>query len=101
MATRSRLLSLLAAAFMALPILAQDDSSLFFDTVDVYVVNVEVIVTDQDGNPVTGLTRDDFEVFEDGKKVELTNFFAVEDRQGVISPDAPDFDLPSLFLPMT
>ncbi len=83
MATRSQALSLLAAAFMALPILAQDDSSLFFDTVDVYVVNVEVVVTDKDGNPATGLTRDDFEVYEDGKQVEVGGFFAVEGRRAV------------------
>jgi hypothetical protein len=29
----------------------------FSDTVDVRIVNVEVVVTDADGNPVTGLTR--------------------------------------------
>ncbi len=64
---------------------AQEDLSLFLDTVDVYVVNVEVIVTDKDGNPATGLTREDFEVYEDGKRVEVTNFFAVEGRQGVLA----------------
>ena len=37
------------------------------DTVEVNVVNVEVYVTDKKGNPVSGLTRDDFEIFEDGE----------------------------------
>ena len=69
---------------LALPGVAQDDPDLFFDTVDVYVVNVEVVVTDKDGKPVVGLTRDDFEVYEDGERVELANFFAVEGRQTVL-----------------
>lgn len=99
MATRSLALSLLAVACVATPLLAQDDSSLFFDTVDVYVVNVEVVVTDKDGNPATGLTRDDFEIYEDGQRVEIGNFFAVEGRQAVMDgpalaagpdPSAPD-----------
>ncbi|HYH45053.1 MAG TPA: VWA domain-containing protein [Thermoanaerobaculia bacterium] len=49
----------------------------FFESIDVNVVNVEVVVTDRSGKRVTGLTRDDFELREDGKPVELTNFFAV------------------------
>ncbi|HWS71834.1 MAG TPA: VWA domain-containing protein, partial [Thermoanaerobaculia bacterium] len=31
-------------------------------------------VTDRKGQPVTGLTKDDFEVYENGQKQELTNF---------------------------
>ncbi len=63
---------------------AQDEQ--FFDTVDVNVVNIEVIVTDGDGNPVPGLSRDDFEVFEDGRPVAISNFFAVERRELVPTP---------------
>jgi VWFA-related protein len=51
----------------------------FFDTIDVSVVNVEVFVTDRDGKRVKGLTKDDFELFENGKPVEITNFYAVEE----------------------
>jgi VWFA-related protein len=51
---------------------------MFFDVVDVKLVNLLVWVTDKDGEPVTGLKREDFEVFEDGQPVEVTNFFAVE-----------------------
>lgn len=57
------------------------EQSLFFDTVDVNVVNVEVFVSGQDGQPVPGLTREDFELLEDGKSVEITNFLAIEDKQ--------------------
>ena len=46
----------------------------FGETVDVQLINVEVWVTDRDGNPVAGLGAEDFEVREDGEVVELTNF---------------------------
>ncbi|RMF83133.1 MAG: hypothetical protein D6739_07645, partial [Nitrospirae bacterium] len=38
------------------------------------VVNVDVYVRDKKGNPVTGLTQDDFEVYQDGVKMPITNF---------------------------
>ena len=46
--------------------------------VDVNVVNVDVTVTDQNGRPVMNLTRGDFEVFEDGKRMNVSNFSAIE-----------------------
>ena len=49
----------------------------FGDVVEVNVVNVEVYVTDKDGNRVTGLRKEDFQVLEDGQPVEITNFLAV------------------------
>ena len=51
----------------------------FGETIDVRVVNVDVWVTDRDGNPVTGLVADDFEVRENGRPVELSNFFEFTD----------------------
>lgn len=56
----------------------EDDGQLFIDTVDVNVVNVDVYVTDRDGEPVTGLTADDFEVSENGRAMTVTNFYAIE-----------------------
>lgn len=50
---------------------------IFTTTAEVRVVNVEVVVTDSDGAPVTDLTPGDFALFEDGKPVEVTNFFKV------------------------
>ncbi len=55
--------------------LPADDDSLFFETVEVNVVNVEVFVTDKKGNPVTDLRQEDFEVRADGEVVDITNFF--------------------------
>lgn len=60
--------------------LAQEESQpagAFVETVDVSVVNVDVYVTDRQGNPVTGLTRGDFELRVDGKPESITNFYAV------------------------
>jgi VWFA-related protein len=49
----------------------------FAETVEVRVTNVETIVTDKAGKPVGGLTKDDFEVYENGVKQELSNFAEV------------------------
>ncbi|MEM7586951.1 MAG: VWA domain-containing protein [Acidobacteriota bacterium] len=59
-------------------LVAQADNPVFSEVIDVEVYNLEVVVTDKQGEPISGLTRDDFEVFEDGQPVELTNFYAVE-----------------------
>jgi len=48
------------------------------EKIDVSVVNVDVTVTDRHGQPVAELTRNDFEVFEDGKPQTITNFYLVE-----------------------
>ncbi|MEM7585459.1 MAG: VWA domain-containing protein, partial [Acidobacteriota bacterium] len=45
---------------------------------DVDIVNLDVVVTDKQGKPITGLTREDFTIFEDGEPMELTNFSAIE-----------------------
>ena len=64
---------------------SEDDESrsaadVFFERLDVNVVNVEVYVTDKKGNTVRGLTREDFEILEDGVPQEVTHFFTVENR---------------------
>ena len=51
------------------------------ESIEVRVVNVDVVVADRDGKPVTGLTKDDFEIFEDKKPQVITNFYEV--RGGV------------------
>jgi len=48
------------------------------EKIDVSVVNVDVTVTDRHGQPVAGLTQNDFVVFEDGKPQTITNFYLVE-----------------------
>ena len=46
--------------------------------VEVNYVDVDVVVTDEQGNFVTGLAREDFEVFEDGKPQKVETFSLVE-----------------------
>ncbi|MEO5742183.1 MAG: VWA domain-containing protein, partial [Vicinamibacterales bacterium] len=46
--------------------------------VEVNYVDVDVVVTDERGEFVTGLTRDDFEVFEDGRPQKIDTFSLVD-----------------------
>lgn len=75
------------------PASAQEDpvrDRTFVESVDVRVVEVEVVVTDRKGNPVLGLGRDDFQIFEDGEPVEVTNFYAVEAGRRLPDPELAD-----------
>jgi VWFA-related protein len=56
---------------------AQAASEAFGERVDVQLVNVEVWVTDKDGELVHGLTAEDFEIREDGEPVEISHFSEV------------------------
>ncbi len=47
---------------------------IFTDQIHVEVIEVEVFVRDRQGQAVTDLTAGDFEIYEDGRPVELTNF---------------------------
>ncbi len=80
----------MAAAF-SLPASAQEKAPVgtFSDTAQVNLINVEVFVTDKAGKPVTGLRPEDFEVFEDGVRVALTNFYASPALPVVAATPAP------------
>jgi VWFA-related protein len=70
----------------AVPLFSQEtpaDES-FSETIEVSVVNLDVYVTDKKGAPVTGLHKEDFEVYEDGKPVEISNFSAESGRTGTM-----------------
>ncbi|HEY2090714.1 MAG TPA: VWA domain-containing protein [Thermoanaerobaculia bacterium] len=47
------------------------------ERMEIRVINVDVTVTDRKGNPVKGLTKDDFELFENGQTRPITNFYEV------------------------
>jgi VWFA-related protein len=53
------------------------------EKMDVTVVNVDVTVMDRHGTPIRHLTRDDFEIFEDGVLQPVSNFDRVEDSAAV------------------
>jgi VWFA-related protein len=68
------------ALLLSLPAAAQNIGPLppLTARVEVKVVNVDVAVTDAAGKPVTNLTKDDFEVFEDGQQQKIANFYLIE-----------------------
>ena len=55
--------------------LAAQPGETFVDTIDVQVVEVDAVVTDRRGRPVSGLKREDFELFVDWQLVEIANFY--------------------------
>src|SRR5688572_14948644 len=57
----------------AVPLLAQNETY-FSEVLEVRVTNVDVVVTGRDGKPVTGLTREDFELYENGVRKDISNF---------------------------
>ncbi|HEY3568333.1 MAG TPA: VWA domain-containing protein [Thermoanaerobaculia bacterium] len=59
----------------------------FKESIEVSVVNLDVYVTDKKGEPITGLKKEDFQVFEDGNPVEISNFFA--ESRGTAPAAAP------------
>jgi VWFA-related protein len=59
--------------------------------INVNLVQVDAVVTDGKGKPVTDLSADDFEVLQDGKPQEITNFAYINvlDRSVKLTPRAP------------
>jgi VWFA-related protein len=45
--------------------------------VEVNYVEIDAIVTDAQGNPISNLTKNDFEIYEDGKKQDVATFSLV------------------------
>ncbi len=90
----------------ALPAFAQADTGeqdpseagFFIEAQDVNLVNVDVYVSDKEGNRIHGLTVDDFELFEDGRPVRVTNFYAVADgrpaREQLSTLERPQVETP-------
>src|SRR5436309_7353152 len=56
--------------------------------IEVSLVNVDVFVTAKDGRRVRGLSKDDFEIFENGKLQPITNFAEYEDVGSALAPAA-------------
>jgi VWFA-related protein len=77
------------------------ENSVFGEQIDVRVVNIEIVVTDKQGNRVAGLGPRDFVLKVDGKQVPVEYFSEVRGGQA-ISPEAAGQDqapvpgLPSL-----
>ena len=52
------------------------------------LVQIDAVVT-KDGKPVTSLTADDFEIYEDGRKQAITSFAFVSNMPGTPAQPAP------------
>jgi VWFA-related protein len=81
-------------ALLALPAFSQQK---LVETIEVRVANVDVVVRDRAGKPVTGLTKDDFEIYENGVKQTITNLYEVrrDGATGVTSSDVADPLIPA------
>src|SRR6185436_1932428 len=55
---------------------------------EVEIITIDAVVLDRDGRPVSGLTREDFHVFEDGTPREIVSFEAYE-RGATTTEEAP------------
>lgn len=66
------------------------------ETIEVSIVNVDVVVTDKQGNRVRGLTKNDFEILENGKKQPISNFAAYSSGAGAkVTVGAPSSPQPA------
>jgi VWFA-related protein len=65
--------------FLSSFLLAQEPA--FRESVTVRLLEVDVRVVDREGNPVYGLTADDFELFENGAPKEITNFSEIRETR--------------------
>lgn len=73
----------LPAAAWQPPPAAEPPPSIFGEQIDVRVVNVEVVVTDKEGNRVSGLAPSDFVLKVDGKPVTVEYFSEVRGGQAI------------------
>jgi VWFA-related protein len=60
------------------------------------VVYVDVVVTDKSGRPATDLTKSDFQVFEDGRPVEIVNFSMADTYALAPEPGDPTVEIPDV-----
>ena len=80
-----------ALSLLAFTTKAQEPPRLV-ETMEVQVVNIDVVVTDKNGKRVTGLTENDFEVFDRKKRQTITNFSEIGAtiRESADAPPASD-----------
>jgi VWFA-related protein len=68
---------------------AEDTPPSFGESIDVRVVNVEAVVTDRQGNRVSGLKPEDFRLRVDGREVPVEYFSEVRDGEALAAtPEA-------------
>ncbi len=87
-----------ALVLTTLPAAGQDSPlpELFSDSVDVRIVNVEVVVTDRKGNRIRGLEPGDFELLVDRQRVPIAYFTEVDEGYARTTTADGIADVPSL-----
>ena len=77
---RTAFLPVLAATIIQLPAAAQQQPPAPSATFQLQVdfVDIDAVVTDERGNFVSGLTKDDFQLFDDGKPQDIEAFSLVD-----------------------
>jgi VWFA-related protein len=79
-------------------VLNADDPAVvkFSACAEVRIAEIEVFVTDRQSQPVTGLTPDSFKLYENGRPVEILNFYEARDQGtsgGIAVPDSREESL--------
>ena len=79
--TLAALILLAALLVTAAPAPAQQEDlpAVFSEVIDVRVVNIEVVVTDRQGNRIHGLKASDFELLVDGEPVPIDYFTEIQE----------------------
>ncbi|MGE5233845.1 MAG: VWA domain-containing protein [Acidobacteriota bacterium] len=91
---------LIAGLLASFPVLAAGvpappDTTTFGAWVDVPLVNVEVFVASGDGQPVPGLTADDFRLRSDGQPVDIQHFAWVKPAAASAGTEAHSSPVPA------
>ena len=66
--------AVVAILYSAALVASAQQPSPFGEVLEVSVTNVDIVVTGKDGQPVPGLKPSDFEVYENGKKQNISHF---------------------------
>ncbi|HYM61738.1 MAG TPA: VWA domain-containing protein [Thermoanaerobaculia bacterium] len=74
--------------FSLSPTLASAQDPKLVESIEVRITNVDVIVTDRSGKPVTGLTKDDFTIYENKRQQPITNFYEMRAQPENAGPAA-------------
>ena len=92
-----RTIATLVVLTLALPTFSQGrnqqqpESPRLVENIDVRLINIDVVVTDRRGNPVTGLKKEDFEVRENNVPKTISNFYEVTGGRAI----GPDIETPA------
>jgi VWFA-related protein len=85
----SRFSATILVSFLLLSITGIANAQRFGEAVEVTVVEVPVTVVDRAGNPILGLTRENFEVYDDGKRAPIEYFEVVDLATVTAAPGRP------------